>query len=348
MQIAVVDRIDDIPAADFDRLDRSAGAAGSYQRTRQRQADGRWRCRYLRATDDGRLTALIPLYTAAGDSWPDPAYDPGSWPLPAGAAGGCVASRCLLVGSYADLRTGLPVEAGRRGCRELRDLLEPIARLAAAEDRCLVFPYLFGDARHALDKASDGNIDWALLGREAQLRGISEPGWESRLPRPVRYNLRHDRSLIAAAGVRSSVHPWAEVEQQASEFIAKHNAGKGRFDHPEFVKLRNRQWDACPDVELLVFAAHSGPVSGFVTGLVWRDQLEIYEIGLRGEPGKQRLAGYLDLVFRQPLELARARGLTDIRLGPAAERIKAGRGAVFENLYGGVLHARDTELLAGG
>ena len=76
VDIAVIDSIAEVNAADFERLDTSAGAVGSYQRISQREADGRWQTRYLRCLDGDRLLALIPLYAAQGTSWPDPVYVP--------------------------------------------------------------------------------------------------------------------------------------------------------------------------------------------------------------------------------------------------------------------------------
>lgn len=346
VQLSVLDGIGAVPAADFDRLDSAAGAAGSYYRTLQREADGRWHTRYLRRTDGGRLTALLPLHTVAGRRWPDPAYDPGGWPLPDGWRADYSPAGCLLVGSFADLRTGFPVAEELREPRALRELLALLARLAAAEDRCLVFPYTLPAARQALTAATGDRIGWASLGREARLPGIAEPDWLSTVRADVRRNLRRDPKLIAAAGIRASRHSWPEVEELASVLIAEHNTAQGRFDHAEFVKLRNREWDACPGLELTVFGARSATVTGFVTAFVWQDQLELYEIGLRGEKGPERLAAYLDLVFQQPIRLARATGLTGIRLGVATEQVKASRGAVLHELSGGVLSLPDVRRLA--
>ena len=138
------------------------------------------------------------------------------------------------------------------------------------------------------------------------------------------------------------------MAEPASALIAEHNIRVGRFDHPEFVKLRSRRWQDCPGVEFLVFAAESGALTGYVTGWVWRDELAVYEIGLPGPQSPQRLACYLELVFRLPIQLAQQRGLRMVRLGAAAERIKAGRGAVFHELFGGVLNVVATKQLAGG
>ena len=348
VEIAVIDSIAEVSAADFERLDTGAGAVGSYHRVSQREADGRWQVRYLRCLDGDRLVALIPLYTAQGSSWPDPVYDPTGWPLPAADTADCQADSCLLVGSNADLLTGLPVAAELREPGPLRALLAAIARLASDEGRSLAFPFYYSAARQAIDRASGGSIRWAPLGREARLEGLDDPGWEAGLSRPARYNLRHDRALIEAAGIRSSIVDWSEVAAPASELIAEHNVRVGMFDHPEFAKLRGQRWQDCPGVEFLVFAAESETLTGYVTGWIWRDELAVYEIGLPGPESPHRLASYLDLVFGQPIQLARRRGLRMLRLGPTAERIKAGRGAVFHELFGGVSDVVATKLLASG
>ncbi|HET6210823.1 MAG TPA: hypothetical protein VFD94_10595, partial [Jatrophihabitans sp.] len=209
MEIAVIDSIAEVSVADFERLDATAGAVGSYQRISQREADGRWRARYLRCLDGDRLAALIPLYTAHGSSWPDPVYDPAGWPLPAADTEDCTAGSCLLVGSNTDLLTGLPLTAALCEPGSLRQVLVAIARVAADEGRCVAFPFNYQQARQLLDQAADGAIRWALLGREARLQGVAEPGWEAGLCRPARYNLRHDRALIEAAGIRSTIVDWS-------------------------------------------------------------------------------------------------------------------------------------------
>lgn len=346
MELSIVDSLDCVSAEDFDRLDSSAGSAACYQRTRQRERDGRWRCRYLHATDSGRLIAMVPLYTAVGRAWPDPAYDPSTWELPPELTGDYSPGDCLLVGGFADLRTGFAVAEQAREPTVLGELLAGIAGFAAQQERCLAFPYLLPDAQPAVTAATAGRVGWAPLAREARLARVTDADWYAGMPGDVRRNLRRDQKLIAAAQIVPSRHSWPEVEELASEVIAEHNIALGRFDHAEFVKLRNREWDACPGVELTVFGASTASVTGFVTALIWQDRLEAYEIGLRGEHGPQRFAAYLDLVFYQPLRTAQAAGLTDIRLGVTSERVKAGRGAVFADLSGGLLSLPDTRWLA--
>jgi hypothetical protein len=121
---------------------------------------------------------------------------------------------------------------------------------------------------------------------------------------------------------------------------------KGRPDHPEFVRMRYRDWLRCGQVECVVFTAETPTCSGVMVGVVWNTDLEILEVGLTGEPSPERLAVYLDLLFHQPLRLAWDRGLRDIRLGAEAGTPKASRGAVFQEQFGGVLGVAETRVLA--
>ena len=333
----------------FDALDTTAGAAACYQRLRQRQADGRWSSHYLRATENGRLTAAIPVYAYRGKAWPSHYYDAATWQLPGGVRDDLVPGRCLLVGGCSDGRSSLHVRCGTGGrhpLHPLRRLVAELASFAADRDRCLVFPYLYAGARAALTEATGDRIAWTLLRREAHLRGVADAGWERSLGSKVNGVLRRDRRLIAAACLDRSTHAWPEVEDQAAELVAAHNVRQGDPDHPEFVRLRYAEWQQCEGVELVVFRAAAGDVRGVLTALVWQDELELCEIGLTGGEGPRRLAAYLDLVFHRPLAFVRSRGLRAIRAGSAAEVPKRSRGAVFEDLYGCVLDLARTRELA--
>jgi hypothetical protein len=346
LDIGLTGRIADIPEEQFDRLDPATGVLGCYAKVKQRETDGRWRVSYLHATDGGKLTSAIPLYASRMANWPDPAYDPRAWPLPAAVTADCTAARCLVVGSYEERCAGLHVECSAREPEQLRQILAAMAQAAAGQDRHLSFPYVSSATRDALSAATDGRITWALLGREAQLLDMSEPGWEAGLPQKVRYNLRHDRELIAAAALTSGHCSWPEIEDTASELIAKHNIEKGYPDHPEFVRMRQRRWADCSRVEMFVFTVTSPVVTGVETGIVWNDELSLSEIGMSGDEGDERRAAYLDLAFRQPIAFAQSRGLRRIRYGMEAEKVKVGRGAVLLELHGGVMTASDARRFA--
>lgn len=347
--IDIVPRAASLPADEFNALNTMAGAAGSHARMSQREADPRWRVRYVRWLEAGRLRAGLPVYQCRGPAWPDRAYDPSAWEWPDGVQGDGAPGRGLQVGGCSDLRTALHVDREAEP-GHWRRLLAAIATLAEGDTdgdgNFIVLPYVYQDNKDALAQASMGHIAWAELGREAHLDGVAAPDWEERLSSRVRYVLRRDRRLIAEAGVRGRVCRWAEIADSACALIAEHNTRKGKIDHPDFVRLRHDEWDECPSVELLVFSVRAGAVSGVLTAFIWNGQLELYEIGLGGDAGADRLAAYLSLVFHEPLRLARSRGLAHIRAGRAAELAKGARGARFVHLYGGVLSARDAGRLA--
>ncbi|MGH3374697.1 MAG: hypothetical protein ACRDP6_08150 [Actinoallomurus sp.] len=361
----MVDDIADVGQEEFDALDRTAGAAGCHGRLAQRQADGRWQVSYLRARLDGRLTAMIPVYACRSRTWPDPAYDAGTWDLPTAPREGRDAAydagtldlpmesresrdpgHCLLVGGCADVRSALHAGLPESGPDTARLLLARLAGHAAAQDKCLVFPYMDTATKAALAEAGDGGIAWTVLRREARLSGVLNPEWERELGSRVHGVLRRDQRLIEAAALHRSQPAWADIADEAGELIAEHYVRKGEPDHPEFVRLRHAEWDQCDGVELVVFATAVDDVRGVLTALVWEDELELRDIGLTVSDSPHRLAAYLDLLFHRPLEFARARGLRTIRAGHGAEVPKRSRGAVFQDLYGGVLDRAGCERLA--
>lgn len=346
MDIGLTEHIDGIPEEQFDCLDPAVGVVACYAKVKQREADWRWRVTYVHGTEGDQTKAAIPLYASCQAEWADPAYDPRTWPLPPEVCDDCTAAGCLLVGSYEERLSGLHVDNSAREPGQLRRLLAAMARVAAEQDRSLAFPYFSSAARDALAAASSGRIAWVRLGRDAHIRDLTDPGWESSLHNRIRYNLRHDRNLITAAGITSGQCTWSEIEDVASELIAKHNIGKGYPDHPEFVRMRNRLWAGCPEAELIVFTARSASVTGVETAVLWKDELDLREIALTGEEGPERRAAYLDLAFRQPIRFAQERGVRWIRLGMEAEMVKTGRGAVLHDLHGGVLTASDARRFA--
>lgn len=346
MRLDVIEHIEEVGREQFDALDDQAGAAGCYERISQREADGRWRASYVCWSDDGAVKAVVPLYSCRGKAWPDPAYDPSTWDLPSEIAGEFSDGRALLLEGCADRRSGLHVAEPYRSGDQVRGMLVAAARVAAGRGCGIAFPYMFPQAQRTLSEAAKDAITWSLLGREARLSGVSDPAWEERQNSRVRYVLRRDRRLMTQAGVTATALAWSAVQESACELIAAHNLRKGQRDHPEFVRMRHREWDECPGVELVAFTATAGRVAGVLTALVWTTELELYEIGLSGDEGAERLAAYLALLFHEPMKFARSRGLHNIRAGTAATIPKTARGATLRNLYGGVLGAADTKKAA--
>jgi hypothetical protein len=352
MAIGFTSAIADFDQKQFDCLDRTAGFPSSYSRLRQKELDPRWISRYLGWFDDNMLRAAIPFYLSRMKSWPDTAYDPRSWGLPDGISEECSPGASLMVGGCGERRTGLHLDAEARTPGQLRRLLVELARLAADEGWCLAFPYIYADARNALAAATGDRIVWAELAREAHVFGLSDPEWESKLPRKVSKTLRRDRREIAAipvtAGAAGGVVPWDEVYPWAAEWISRQHAIKGDPEIPEFVQFRYADLQENPEIEVLAFTAHSPGLRGVATSVIWRNEMEMCEIGFAGDNTEERLALYVSLGFHQPFQYAQARGIDHIRYGTTAETPKAARGAVFVDRYCGVLSMRETKLLAHG
>ncbi|MFJ8487811.1 hypothetical protein ACIRBZ_05425 [Streptomyces sp. NPDC094038] len=347
MTTSLMESIRGLRPEEFDALDDTAGAAGCHHRLRQRESDRRWRVRYAVRREAGRLLAAVPAYTRLGAGWPDPAYDPRRWGLPAGTVPDDLTSdRCLFVGGCADLRSALHLAPTPDSEQVLRGVLVRLAGTAAEADQCLAFPYVFGPARRLLAHACRDRAVWTRLGREARFAESGAPDREERAVSRVRGVLRRDRRLIAAAGVRTGVRGWADAGDDAADLIARHNTAKGSPDRPEFVELRHEQWALCEPVRVIVLTASAGTARGVLSALVRRRELELYEIGLTGQEGPDRIAVYLALLFHQPWAYARAHGLDSIRAGLSAEVPKKSRGAVLHDVYGGVLSAADTKRLA--
>lgn len=350
LEIGILTSLAEADPAGFNRLDPGGGAMCCHGHTLIREHDGRWRARYLRCLDErGELAALIPLYTSAAETWPDPAYDPASWDFPEGGYdGGLTPATALLVGGRSDLRSSLHVRADLLASAQLRRVLAYLSALAAGEGRGLVLPYLPPAAREALDRAADGRIAWTRLGRAAWLRGVTEPDWTARIGAHARATLRKDELLFQAVPMTARTPPWAEIEDLAYEMFAEHNLSLGSPDHPEIARLRAREFQDCGEVEPVAFTCASENVFAVMGALVWQDELVLNEIGIRGTGrDRERLAVYLKLVFHESVRYARARGLRDVMLGMKAAAPKSSRGCVFEDVYGGVIGVEDTEKLAG-
>jgi hypothetical protein len=183
---------------------------------------------------------------------------------------------------------------------------------------------------------------WTHLGNEAKFTDTHLPDRTDRLGSRVRGVLRRDQRNIARHGFRTGVKRWAESSDEMLDLIATHNMAKGQTDHPEFVRMRHDQWDRCDGVEVVMFTLASETIRGVLTALVWSGELELYEVGLSGEDGPERMAAYASLLFHQPLAFAAEHGLHSMRAGLAAETPKSSRGATLSELSGGVLLQNET------
>jgi hypothetical protein len=341
MTFEVIDHLSEVSRDEFDALDGTAGAAGCFDRLQQRELDTRWRTRYLRwSTPDG-VKAVVPLYLPRG-RLADRAYDPSTWPDGPPDPAGQDYVTALFVGGVADLRTSLHVARDHRARPDMSRLLSALVEVATSFDRTsIVFPYVFEETKQCLSDAAD-QIAWCTLEREAHYLDVADGDWIERQSSKVRYVLRRDQRLIAAAGAAVTTASWPDVEDYAAQLIAEHNTRMGGNDHPEFVRMRHREWMECTEVDLTVFVLSGPGAPGVLTAILWRGELELYEIGLAPSVGAARLASYIALLFQAPMAFARSHDVRAIRAGVAAAVPKASRGATFRTLFGGVLPLSDT------
>ena len=334
--------------AGFDALGARAGLLGSYELMRRHEDDGRWSARYLRCTgDDGELLGMVPLYAFRGRSWNGNLFDPGGWGLEEFAGDGVADAtamrpdRVLLAGGCFGIPTSLHLSPKLLdSASSLRVVLERMEAVAAAEGRTLFFPYLLSSERRALDlAAAPGRVRWAAFGADAVMREVSAGDWPSRLSSRIRRTLRQDAERSASYRMESGTCQWEDVEDQACLMIAAHNIQKGADDHPEYVRLRYREL-ARLRARCVVFTTRWGGRLALATALAWRDELAMFEVGLPAAPGPDRHAAYVEVAFGQSLRYAREQGLRTVRFGIESPVPKAARGAVFDDVYCGVLLAR--------
>jgi hypothetical protein len=88
------------------------------------------------------------------------------------------------------------------------------------------------------------------------------------------------------------------------------------------------QWDECAEVTVVVLHARAGAHEGAVTLLLFRDEMEVYEVGLPDQASPCRRALYACLTFHEPMRVARSHGLRTVRAGLGSAQPKRIRGAV--------------------
>lgn len=336
MDLEVGASLREVDRSEFGRLGRRGGVRTSYDRLLQRESDRRFDVRYLRVRDGQELVGLLPLYAPVAPRLLDAAYDPAHW---AEASTPIRPDRAvLLVAGSGDLRSSLLIAESHRAPAHMRTILDQVFGVATDLERdCVVFPYLDQTDRGMINDAHPGAVQWSALGREAVFDQDPNPTDGSRhRASKVAYVLRRDARLIEAAGTEARTTGWSEVEADATQLIADNNARHGQRDHPQFVHMRHREWDACENADLVVFAARAGAVRGYLTAVVWEDELDLYEIGLTPDADPARTPVYLSLLIHQPRAFAETHGLRRIRAGLGSESPKSSRGARMVPVFGGV------------
>lgn len=326
MRFQVLDSLRDIDAQEFDRLDVSCGPVGSYSRLVQLERDYRWSTEYLCARESGVLLAAVPLYHLRKGTWPDPSYNPATW----GAGLLTAPSDITIIGGRSGLLSCLHVAPTVSGTREHMRLIEEL--LTRESRMSLLLPFLTEEELGPWRGVLGSRLECHELGADARFDGhlASET-----LSRRVRQTLSRDLRMVERYDVESSVHTWSEVSSFAAGLIAHDNQAKGMPDAAQLVDFRIRQWEACEGVSVVVLAARARGERGVVVCVIWRDWIDIQEMGITGERSDVRRTLYAQLLFHLPVRLARqGGGVRHIRAGIKAEQAKVIRGASLIPLNG--------------
>lgn len=320
LSTTVTDNLDDVGADELFQLDETVGALGCHGRLVQTSNDPRWQPRYVVVRDGSRLCAALPIFLGAGEQWSDQLHSPAAWghpepPLP---------EKSALIGGRLEIR-------GSMRCQDspevLRAVSDAVADLAELRGRSLFFGYL-DDRQQRLAEKLFGPMEWLAEYEDFVYPEQVVHGATDDLPAKVRHNIRADERQMAQHGITVEAVPWRDYQGNAEELIAAHNNRMQTMDHPALVRYRMDQWDECPEVSVLVLRARAADAEeGVLTVLLFRDELEVYEIGLPEEGGPARRALYTCLIFHGPRQVARDHGLRRVRAGLTAGTPKRLRGA---------------------
>ncbi|RCG27275.1 hypothetical protein DQ384_26540 [Sphaerisporangium album] len=323
LSVVVADDLGDVGADELYELDANVGALGCRGRLVQHSDDPRWEPRYVIVRDGSRLCAAVPVFLGLGTEWSDQIHSPKEWGLDESP----IQAKSALVGGRLEIR-------GSLRCVDepevFRSVLDGCASISELDGRELFLGYL-DERQQRLAEAIFGPMEWLVEYDDFVYPEEIVLGSLADVPRNVRQTIRHGERQIAEHQIKAETVPWQEYRGTACALIAEHNKRMGMVDHPALVRYRMDQWDECDEVSVSVVHAtaggEEGAAEGAVTLLTYRDELEVYEVGLPGEDGPGRRALYACLTFHEPRRIAQSLGVKTVRAGLDAGRPKRLRGA---------------------
>ena len=317
LAVEVVDTLDGVGADELFALDATAGALGSRGRLAQHAGDPRWPARYVVARDGGRLVAAVPMYLGHGEQWSDATNNPADWGYP----GTPVQEASALVGGRLEVRGSLRT-------RDDPEVLRAVGAACQAElrGREVLFGY-FDQHQQRVAEAMFGPVEWLIEYTDHDYPPEVVHGALADLPADVRHTITAGQRKIEQLGIETTVEPWSVYKGDGDKLIAEHNKRMGTPDHPALVGYRLDQWTECDEVSVYIAHATMGDDEGAISLLAYRDELQIYEVGLPDGQGPSRRTLYASLIFDEPRRLAQELGLSTIRAGLGADQAKKIRGA---------------------
>jgi hypothetical protein len=317
LTVEFADGLDGVGGDELLALDGTLGALGSRGRLVQHTGDPRWAARYVVARNGDRLVAAVPIFLGHGTQWSDQIHQPADWGYP----GAPVQEKSALVGGRLEIR-------GSLRCVDDPDVLRAVGDACRAElsGREVFFGY-FDQRQQRLAEAMFGPVEWLIQYEDFDYPPEVVQGALADLPRDVRQSIRAGERKIAQFGIEASVAPWPEYAGSGCALIAAQNKRKGMVDHAALVGYRLDRWDECDEVSVYVAHATMADDEGAVSLLVYRDEVEVYEVGLPEGDGPSRRTLYSCLTFDEPRRLAQELGLVKVRAGLGAAQPKKIRGA---------------------
>lgn len=314
---------------DFDKFDNHIGAIGCAKRLELIGRDSRWQGSLVSITLDQEVVALLPIFTPRSHHWSDLNFAPSTWFQET-----LQPRDVMILGNPVDSPSQLFVS--RKLPRSV--LQSTLLGIMREEGRSvIVFPHYQSSDAELLSETLGGEVIWTASLAHSSFVGLNRETWEGTISKKCREQRLADYRLVKREAVEWAADAWNDGYDVAAHLISEHAQAKGQKDHALLVNRRYEQWAKVDDVDVVVFSARSaGKLLGVVTVLDWRNELLVYEIGLPGVRGPERVAAYVSLASIAPVQYAKARGYSQVRLGYGAESAKRSRGAVVEQSYFGV------------
>jgi hypothetical protein len=294
--------------------------------------DARWTIRYAVALHDGALAALLPLYRSTSPSIADYYHDPGRQ-FSAVPCGSPDARAWLIVGGALELAGGFLVRPATVDPWGIRAALARAAAELARQEACSIAafyvrepelgPFLqaWGDTAVTVDAGDAAEITLPFSTVEDYLESLG--GHRQR-------RIRKDWRDFDALGLTSAEEPITALLEEAAELIVAQRARHGVNDHPKLATYRLRRWSSAAQGRYVCFTVRdaSGKLLAACFACDAGDALEVYDIGLTGDPAV-RLAAYLEAAYYAPIRYALRSGCARLELGLGAGTAKQLKGAVF-------------------
>lgn len=319
-------------APHFDELDDDIGPVGSRARLLSLERDSRWEVCYHRFAQGADPVAVVPVYRRRTKKWLNPLYTPS---FPGQHDSPIPPELCVVVGGVDGLLSSLHVRHDLRQPGIYRAIMSSLSTVYRERGMYLYFPHFRSTELDLISAALGAPLERRLTGADARLDRLFDD-WGQSLRSKQRATLRRDAADSKRLGIETTVCSWADAADHAAVLIAGHHHAKGSPEHPALVDRRIRQWEQCSEFEVLVLKAHADDVQGVLVALIWRDWMDLLEIGLTHGHGEMRRCVYAQLAAHLPAAIGKARGLKKLRAGPESQAAKAARGAFFYNVESGL------------